>query len=90
MAKKTGWNPEQKQKTLSERGADHRRAIYASTRPYKRQHIVVEARQRVNALLDKNKGKRSPDERWATAGEAAAILIEAQAALDRLDAGAVE
>lgn len=85
MPKKTTW----KARTLSDKGADHRRAIYAASRPYRKQHIIKEAHDRVNALLQAREGKRSAEERWATAGEAAAILIEAQAALDRLERGKV-
>lgn len=68
------------------RGADHRRSIYAYSRDYKAEQVRAEAHKRAKAVLQQSSGKTLGEQRGAQ-GEVMAILLEAQASLDRLERG---
>ena len=69
-----------------EEGVEARRAIYAFSRNAKAAEIKIEAQKRCMALLRQGSGQ--PEEvRAGIRGEIMAHLIEAQAALDRLEGG---
>lgn len=68
------------------RGADHRRSIYGYSRDYKAEQIRAEAHKRAKAALQRSAGKSLGEQRGAQ-GEVMAILLEAQANLDRLERG---
>ena len=67
-------------------GADRRREIYALSREYKKADILRETRKKARALLKTTKGK-GPEEVQGIIGDVLAVLVEGQAALERLERG---
>jgi hypothetical protein len=82
----TKTEPQVKPKLTSEEGAELRRRMYAFSRAAKVSEIKVTTHQRCKALLDATAGKPRSEQQGAFA-EIMAILVEATAALKRLEEG---
>jgi len=65
--------------------SDYRRQIYGFTRTMRRAQISAHARDLCHELLSR---RGTPEQMAGWRGEVMAVMIEAQAALERLDAGA--